>query len=151
MNNNKWEQTIRHFSDQDFESIRKKCREQSRLFEDPIFPARFESLAENYRQSIVQWRQIVWKRPFEIVENAQFVVNGIKRTDPNQGDLGNCWFIAAMTALTQNEMVLRRIVPSGQSFRSDWYGESKRPLRLIVSWNISFSFLALSTMVRRCC
>jgi hypothetical protein len=58
-----------------------------------------------------------------MVEDPQLIVNGIKRTDPNQGDLGDCWFIAAMSALAQNMIVLKRVIPSDQSFDKDWYGE----------------------------
>jgi hypothetical protein len=84
----KWEQKIRFYAEQDFEAIRLQCRQQGTLFEDPLFPARLESLAVNYRQVITHWNDIVWKRPNEIVGNPQLIVNGIKRTDPNQGDLG---------------------------------------------------------------
>ena len=120
---NKCENVIRFFADQDFEKLRKICREKNELFDDPIFPARFESLSSNYQRLIPNWREIVWKRPGEIVENPQLIVNGIRRSDPNQGDLGNCWFIAAMTALTQNTIVLRRVIPFDQSFHSNLYGE----------------------------
>ena len=117
------EHTIRLFADQDFETIRLQCRQRAELFEDPFFPARLESLAPNYRQAIPQWREISWRRPGEIVDDPQLIVNGIRRTDPNQGELGNCWFIAAMSALTQNSAVLRRVIPADQSFHADWYGE----------------------------
>ena len=122
----KGEHTIRLFEDQDFETIRLQCRQRAELFEDPFFPARLESLAPNYRQAIPQWREISWRRPGEIVDDPQLIVNGIRRTDPNQGELGNCWFIAAMSALTQNSAVLRRVIPADQSFHSDWYGEWRR-------------------------
>lgn len=87
----KCEHTIQVFKGQDFESIRLKCRQEGKLFEDLIFPAQLESLSNNYEQLIPNWREISWKRPIEIVEDPQFIVNGIKRTDPNQGDLGKCF------------------------------------------------------------
>ncbi|CAF1116006.1 unnamed protein product [Adineta steineri] len=83
----KWEHTIRLFEGQDFESIRLKCLKENKLFEDPIFPAQYESLSNNYQTLIPNWHDIIWKRPGEIVEDPQMIVNGIKRTDPNQGDL----------------------------------------------------------------
>ncbi|CAF1597673.1 unnamed protein product, partial [Rotaria magnacalcarata] len=46
-----------------------------------------ESLSHNYKKLIPNWHEITWKRPYEIVEDPQLIVNGIKRTDPNQGDL----------------------------------------------------------------
>jgi hypothetical protein len=119
----KFEHTIRLFEGQDFELIRLQCRADNRLFEDVLFPARAESLSSHYEKLIPSWLDITWKRPGEIVEDPQLIVNGIKRTDPNQGDLGNCWFIAAMSALTQNNLVLNRVIPVDQSFDKDWYGE----------------------------
>ena len=84
----RWEHTIRIFEGQDFEAIRSQCRQDHQLFEDPLFPAQLESLSNNYQKLIPNWREIIWKRPGDIVEDPQFIVNGIKRTDPNQGDLG---------------------------------------------------------------
>ena len=84
----KWEHTIQIFEGQDFESIRLQCLRKHKLFEDPIFPAQLRSLSNNYQKLIPNWREIIWKRPSEIVDDPQFIVNGIKRTDPNQGDLG---------------------------------------------------------------
>lgn len=119
----KWEQTVRTYEGQQFEMLRNECREKNQLFQDPIFPAELESLSSNYRQTIPSWKEIVWRRPGQIVENPQLIVNGIKRTDPNQGELGNCWFVAAMSALTQNSIVLRHVIPADQSFDPNWYGE----------------------------
>ena len=121
----KWEETICLYEGQDFERIHSECLRQGKLFEDPFFPARLESLSTNYEKLIPNWREIIWKRPGEIIANPQLIVNGIKRTDPTQGDLGNCWFIAAMSALTQNPIVLKRVFPSDQSFDRSWYGEYK--------------------------
>ncbi|CAF0990515.1 unnamed protein product [Adineta ricciae] len=117
----KCDHTIRIFEGQDFESIRLQCRQENKLFDDSLFPAQVESLSNNYQNLIPSWRDITWNRPGEIVDDPQFIVNGIKRTDPNQGDLGNCWFIAAMSALTQNNLVLNRVIPPDQSFSKDWY------------------------------
>ena len=123
----KWEHTLRTYEGQQFETLRSQCRERNELFEDPLFPAQLDSLSPTYRQTIGAWREIVWRRPREIVENPQMIVNGIRRTDPNQGDLGNCWFIAAMSALTQNPLVLRHVIPADQSFEPHWYGELTEP------------------------
>ena len=119
----KCDHPIRIFEGQDFESIRLQCRQENKLFDDALFPAEVESLSNNYQKLIPSWRDITWNRPGEIVDDPQFIVNGIRRTDPNQGDLGNCWFIAAMSALTQNNLVLTRVIPPDQSFSKDWYGE----------------------------
>ena len=84
----RWEHAIRLYQGQDFEAIRLQCHREGRLFEDPLFPARPESLSRHSQHSIAKWSDIVWRRPGEIVDDPQLIVNGMKRTDPNQGDLG---------------------------------------------------------------
>ena len=96
--------------------IRLEYLQTHKLFEDPLFPAEIESLSTNYIKQISNCREITWKRPGEITDDPQLIVNGIKRTDPTQGNLGNCWFIAVMSALTQNSTVLKRVIPLNQSF-----------------------------------
>ena len=55
----------------------------------------YHRLVASLRLIMIYW--VLWtlvilflplKRPYEIVEDPQLIVNGIKRTDPNQGDLG---------------------------------------------------------------
>ncbi|CAL1529011.1 unnamed protein product [Lymnaea stagnalis] len=66
--------------------------------------------------------RIVWKRPSAMVRQPEFVVDGAKRHDLDQGALGNCWFISAAAALaTHHPDRFKKVVPLGQTFNSPQY------------------------------
>uniref|UniRef100_A0A3P8S9I2 Calpain-3 n=1 Tax=Amphiprion percula TaxID=161767 RepID=A0A3P8S9I2_AMPPE len=110
------------FNGQDFNSLRQECLQRKSLFEDDSFPATVESLGfKELGHKSNKVKNIVWKRPKEICENPQFIVGGASRTDICQGDLGDCWLLAAIACLTLNEKLLYRVVPQEQSF-SEGYG-----------------------------
>ena len=58
----------------------------------------------------------------EICSNPQFIVNEVSRFDLDQGYLGNCWFIAAVSMITQRPIIFQHVVPIGQSFGDDYAG-----------------------------
>uniref|UniRef100_A0A3Q1EH58 Calpain-3 n=1 Tax=Acanthochromis polyacanthus TaxID=80966 RepID=A0A3Q1EH58_9TELE len=110
------------FNGQDFNTLRQECLQRKSLFEDDSFPATVESLGfKELGHKSNKVKNIVWKRPKEICENPQFIVGGASRTDICQGDLGDCWLLAAIACLTLNEKLLYRVVPQEQSF-SEGYG-----------------------------
>ncbi|KAF3845431.1 hypothetical protein F7725_008594, partial [Dissostichus mawsoni] len=110
------------FNGQDFSVLRQECLQKKNLFEDESFPATVESLGfKELGHKSNKVKNIVWKRPKEICENPQFIVGGASRTDICQGDLGDCWLLAAIACLTLYEKLLYRVVPQEQSF-SDGYG-----------------------------
>ncbi|XP_055485922.1 calpain-3 isoform X4 [Psammomys obesus] len=101
-----------------FEQLHKKCLEKKVLFVDPEFPPDETSLFYSQKFPI----QFVWKRPPEICENPRFIIGGANRTDICQGDLGDCWFLAAIACLTLNERLLFRVIPHDQSFTENYAG-----------------------------
>ncbi|XP_065115848.1 calpain-2 catalytic subunit-like [Paramisgurnus dabryanus] len=111
------------FNQQDYESLKRECLEKNTLFCDPTFPAGSESLGYNELGPNSSKAQAVeWKRPKELCANPQFIVDGAKRTDICQGELGDCWLMAAIASLTLNHNILERVVPPDQSFSDGYAG-----------------------------
>lgn len=105
----------------DYDSIKRKLlKTPGALFEDAGFPASSASL---YLRAPWTSYEIVWKRPHEIIQNPQFVEQGALYVDIEQGELGNCWFIAAAASLAANDWkLLHRVVPQDQTFDKDYAG-----------------------------
>ncbi|XP_036592925.1 calpain-3 isoform X1 [Trichosurus vulpecula] len=101
-----------------FDQLHKKCLEKKVLYLDPDFPPDETSLFYSQKFPI----QFVWKRPPEICENPRFIIGGANRTDICQGDLGDCWFLAAIACLTLNERLLFRVIPHNQTFTENYAG-----------------------------
>ncbi|KAM9362469.1 calpain-9 [Symphorus nematophorus] len=101
-----------------YEELRHECLQEGVLFEDPDFPAVDSSLF--YSQSVPV--QIEWKRPKEICDNPKFIVGNADRTDICQGQLGDCWLLAAIASLTLKKEALARVVPHDQGFDHRYAG-----------------------------
>ncbi|XP_060048001.1 calpain-9 isoform X2 [Erinaceus europaeus] len=109
---------ITHSSGLNFEQLRQECLKKAILFEDADFPANSSSLFYSEMPQI----PIVWKRPGEIVKNPAFIIGGATRIDICQGELGDCWLLAAIASLTLNEKALARVIPQDQSFGPGYAG-----------------------------
>ncbi|XP_039769877.1 calpain-3 isoform X5 [Ornithorhynchus anatinus] len=101
-----------------FDQLRQTCLEKKGLYLDPDFPPDETSLFYSQKFPI----QFVWKRPPEICENPRFIIGGANRMDICQGDLGDCWFLAAIACLTLNERLLFRVIPHDQTFTENYAG-----------------------------
>ncbi|XP_073527561.1 calpain-9 [Phyllobates terribilis] len=107
-----------HSSGKTYEELRQECNRKGILFEDEDFKANDSSLFYSEKPNI----PFVWKRPKEIVKDPEFILGDASRTDVCQGDLGDCWLLAAIASLTLNEKVLHRVVPPDQSFGTGYAG-----------------------------
>uniref|UniRef100_A0A8C4HJ46 Calpain 9 n=1 Tax=Dicentrarchus labrax TaxID=13489 RepID=A0A8C4HJ46_DICLA len=101
-----------------FEQLRQECLQKGVLFEDPDFPATDSSLF--FSQSVPV--NIEWKRPKEICDNPKFIVGGADRTDICQGQLGDCWLLAAIASLTLKKDSMARVIPRDQEFDHRYAG-----------------------------
>ncbi|XP_059838205.1 calpain-9 [Hypanus sabinus] len=101
-----------------YQELKKQCLNEGVLYEDQEFPADDSSLFYSEKPSVT----FEWKRPKEISSDPKFIVDGATRTDICQGDLGDCWFLAAVASLTLNEKLLYHVVPPDQTFGQDYAG-----------------------------
>ncbi|XP_033330567.2 calpain A isoform X9 [Megalopta genalis] len=103
---------------QDFNTLRRECLATGSLFEDPEFPPADSSLYFSRKPD----RYIEWRRPMEITDNPQLFVEGFSRFDVQQGELGDCWLIAAVANLTMDPNLFFQVVPEDQSFEENYAG-----------------------------
>uniref|UniRef100_A0A8C1GKV3 Calpain 5a n=1 Tax=Cyprinus carpio TaxID=7962 RepID=A0A8C1GKV3_CYPCA len=97
--------SVKPFEEQQFSALRKQCQQNRTLFEDPVFPAVDQSLF--YHGNRIG--KVTWKRPKELCEDPHLFVNGISAHDLNQGQLGNCWFVAACSSLASREALWQKV------------------------------------------
>lgn len=101
-----------------FLTLRDECLKANRLYEDPEFPPNDFSI--NFDG--VTRRTYVWKRPHEIMKDAHLFVEGASRFDIQQGELGDCWLLAAVSNLTLNPRLFHVVVPRDQSLNQYYAG-----------------------------
>ncbi|KAM9811890.1 calpain-5a [Syngnathus typhle] len=95
------------YEGQSFTSLRNQCRRNGRLFEDPLFPATDQSLF--YQANRIG--NIIWKRPQELCQEPHLFVDGLSAHDLHQGQLGNCWFVAACSTLATQDGLWQKVIP----------------------------------------
>uniref|UniRef100_A0A8C9ZW15 calpain-2 n=1 Tax=Sander lucioperca TaxID=283035 RepID=A0A8C9ZW15_SANLU len=111
------------FSQQDYETLREQCLKSGRLFEDNCFPAEPTSLGyDELGPDSPKTKEVDWKRPKELCSNPKFIDDGATRMDICQGELGDCWLLAAIASLTLDQQILARVVPQEQSFTEGYAG-----------------------------
>lgn len=99
----------------------------------------------------------------EIIEHPQLIYEGQSRFDVVQGELGDCWLLAAAANLTLRDELFYRVVPPDQSFTENYAGgffvaflkDEKSQVSVghlqFHYRDIPFSILALWCLGRCCC
>ncbi|KAM9732734.1 LOW QUALITY PROTEIN: calpain-5-like [Menidia menidia] len=95
------------FEGQSFVALRRRCQQDGRLFEDPLFPATDQSLF--YQRN--RLGTITWKRPKDLSSAPRLFVDGISAHDLHQGRLGNCWLVAACSSLASRDALWQKVIP----------------------------------------
>ncbi|XP_045919165.1 calpain-1 catalytic subunit-like [Micropterus dolomieu] len=109
------------FLKQDFQQLKKNCLIQRLRYTDEMFPPDRNSIGEGLLTP-ADLARVVWLRPAKLVPNPSLVVDGVSRFDFGQGLVGNCWFLAAIGALTFQNDILEQVVPREQKFDEDYCG-----------------------------
>ncbi|KAM9316884.1 calpain-13-like [Gastrophryne carolinensis] len=109
------------FKGQDFNAIRDLCLNRRQLFEDDAFSASPYSIGEHLLPP-EKLLSIKWKRPTEIQSDPQFMVDGASIFDIMQGEIGDCWVLSVVGALTLHRKFLENVVPKDQEFGNKYAG-----------------------------
>ncbi|XP_056139610.1 calpain-12 [Lampris incognitus] len=108
------------FQDQDFDTLRDECLRAASLFCDPAFAADQDSIGVPGDPD--PSKETKWRRPKEISKNAVFVEGTTGTTDICQGQLGNCWLLAALSCLTMHPKLFVKVVPPEQNLSEPYAG-----------------------------
>ncbi|XP_034539001.1 calpain-5-like [Notolabrus celidotus] len=95
------------YKNQHYAELKRNCIKDKTLFEDPEFPANNSSLY--FRKPIPGY--VEWKRPGDISDDPHLFVEGISAHDLNQGQVGNCWFVAACSCLALKPNLWKKVIP----------------------------------------
>ncbi|XP_066541138.1 calpain-12 [Hoplias malabaricus] len=108
------------FKNQDYICLRDECLKNKILFQDLTFTADQASIGMPVDPD--PKLAIKWLRPKEISTNAVFVEGTTGTTDICQGQLGNCWLLAALSCLTMHPTLFEKVVPADQTLEAPYAG-----------------------------
>ncbi|XP_069028560.1 calpain-1 catalytic subunit-like [Embiotoca jacksoni] len=106
---------------QDYQQLKTYCLSEGIMFIDNTFPPDRSSLGQGMLEPS-DLARVVWLRPAKIAPHPSFILDGVSRFDFNQGQLGNCWFLASLGALTFQNHIFKQVVPLEQVFEEDYCG-----------------------------
>ncbi|NWS57867.1 CAN14 protein, partial [Chunga burmeisteri] len=106
---------------QNYQALLETCLNNKRLFIDDKFPAHISSIGTGALLKKLP-RNLQWKRPHALHRSPVFYAANRKQLDLCQGLVENCWFLAALEALTFHQDILAAVVPQNQSFERKYAG-----------------------------
>ena len=77
-------------------------------FVDNEFPADERSIGKIPNRSLI--KQIQWLRPEQFMEKVKLFDDGISPNDIEQGRLGDCFFLASLSALAENPQRIKKMI-----------------------------------------
>ncbi len=119
-----------------YDNVVRNCVLSRSPWEDPNFEASNRVLvSSNQPTSIftyggrgISGSSLQWLRPHDICRQLQlgkdpvFFGREVNRFDINQGEIGNCWFLAALANLAENKAIFDLVVPPNQEFTQGYAG-----------------------------
>lgn len=87
-----------------YEKQLKFCKQKNKKFTDTAFPPNEASL--NFK---INNRKIEWKRITDVVPNAKIVADSIDPADVQQGNVGDCYFLACLSSIAEVPERIKRI------------------------------------------
>ncbi|KAI0216937.1 Calpain-5, partial [Lamellibrachia satsuma] len=69
-----------------------------------------------------KFKNIQWKRPKDICDDPKLFVDGASSNDLIQGQLGNCWFVAACSCLAVHKEIWHKVIPDHHE--QEWSAEN---------------------------
>ena len=115
------QKTTQFDPDQNYHKLKKQCQKSGEKFVDPKFPCNSSILPRDATQ-------VEWLRPEEICqrngnnEEPQLFDETRDMFDVNQGELGDCWFASALSMIADKDHFIKKVIPSGQRFDSNYWG-----------------------------
>ncbi|NXB91031.1 CAN14 protein, partial [Vidua chalybeata] len=106
---------------QNYQALLESCLKNKCLFTDDTFPAHISSIGTGALLKKLP-RNVQWKRPHALHKSPVFYAANRKQLDLCQGLVENCWFLAALGALTFHQDILAAVVPQNQSFERKYAG-----------------------------
>ncbi|NWX11997.1 CAN14 protein, partial [Aegotheles bennettii] len=106
---------------QNYQALLETCLKNKNLFTDDSFPAHISSIGTGPLLKKLP-RNLQWKRPHALHRSPVFYAANRKQLDLCQGLVENCWFLAALEALTFHQDILTAVVPQNQSFERKYAG-----------------------------